>query len=122
VEIDGAPFLGNADATVTLMEFSDYQCPFCARHYREVMPTLVEEYVQSGKLKYVMRENPIVSIHSRAMPASKAALCAQEQGKYWEMHNHLFDNQRELTDENIQSWAASIGLDTASFSECYSGD
>lgn len=118
VTVDGAPFLGDANATVTLMEFSDYQCPFCARHYRDVLPTLVKEYVETGKLKYVMRENPILSIHSRAMPASQAALCAFDQGKYWEMHNAIFDNQRQLSDENLKTYAATIGLDTAVFNSC----
>jgi len=118
VTVDGAPFLGEAQATVTLMEFSDYQCPFCSRHYREVMPALVEEYVETGKLKYVMRENPIQSIHPRAMPASQAALCAYDQGKYWEMHDMIFENQRELSDENLKSYAATIGLDTAAFNTC----
>jgi len=122
VTMDGAPFLGDADAPVTLMEFSDYQCPFCSRHYRDVMPTLVEEYVNTGKVKYVMRENPIQSIHSRALPAAKAALCAQDQDKYWEMSNMLFDNQRELTDENLQSFAATIGLDTTAFNACLVSD
>ena len=122
VTIDDSPVLGDADATVTLMEFSDYQCPFCARHYRDVMPTLVKEYVETGKLKYVMRESPIESIHPRAMPASQAALCAHEQGQYWEMHNRLFDNQRELTDENLKAWAAELGLDTAAFNACLDGN
>lgn len=118
VTVDSAPVLGSANATVTLMEFSDYQCPFCARHYREVMPTLVKDYVDTGKLKYVMRENPIQSIHSRAMAASQAGLCAHDQGKYWEMHNRMFDNQRELTDENLKAWAVEIGLDDAAFTAC----
>jgi protein-disulfide isomerase len=118
VTIDGAPVLGDANATVTVMEFSDYQCPFCSRHHRDVMPTLVTDYVETGKLKYVMRENPILSIHNRAMPASQAALCANDQGKYWEMHNLLFENQRELSDENLKSYAATTGLDTAAFNAC----
>jgi protein-disulfide isomerase len=121
VTIDGAPVLGNADATVTLMEFSDYQCPFCARHYRDVMPTLVKEYVDTGKLKFVMRESPILSIHPRAMAASQAALCANDQGKYWDMHNKLFDNQRDMTDENLKSWATELGLDAAAFTACLDG-
>ncbi len=118
VSIGAAPFLGAEDATVTLMEFSDYQCPFCSRHYREVMPTLVEDYVESGQLKYVMRENPILSIHPRAMAASQAALCAQDQGRYWEMHNLIFDNQRQLTDEDLKAHAGTLGLDTAAFNDC----
>jgi len=117
--VEGAPFMGKYDAPVTLMEFSDYQCPFCSRHYRETMPTLVKDYVETGKLRFVMRENPIQSIHSRAMPASLAALCANDQGKYWEMHNIMFEHQRELTDENLKSYAATIGLNTAEFDSCF---
>jgi len=116
---EGAPFLGKADAPVTLMEFSDYQCPFCSRHYRDTMPTLVKDYVDSGQLKYVMRENPIQSIHSRAMGAAQAALCANDQGKYWDMHNIMFDNQRELAEENLKSYAATIGLNTDEFNSCF---
>lgn len=118
VSIGDAPYLGEEDAVVTLMEFSDYQCPFCSRHYREVMPTLVKDYVESGKLKYVMRENPIMSLHPQAMAASQAALCADDQGKYWEMHNLIFDNQREIADENLKAHAKTIGLDVAAFDEC----
>ena len=106
------------NATVTLIEFSDYQCPFCARHYRDVMPTLISEYVDTGKLKFVMRENPIPSLHRNAMNASMAALCAKDQNKYWEMHNMLFDNQRKLGVDNLKAFAATLGLNTATFDEC----
>lgn len=118
VSIGPSPFKGASDATVTLIEYSDYQCPFCSRHYRDVMPALVEEYVETGKLKYVMRENPIASIHSNAVNASLAALCAKEQDRYWEMHNIMFDNQRQLGVENLKKFAAEIGLDTAEFDDC----
>jgi len=118
ISIGSSPFKGKPDATVTLVEFSDYQCPFCARNYRDVMPTLVTEYIETGKLKFVMRENPIPSLHKNAMNASHAALCAGDQGKYWEMHNILFDNQRELGVDNLKAFAANLGLDTANFNEC----
>ena len=118
VSIGFSPYKGSADAPVTLIEYSDYQCPFCSRHYRDVMPTLVTEYVDTGKLKYVMRENPIASIHPYATGASLAALCANNQGKYWEMHNIMFDNQRALSDENLKAYAADIGLNTTQFDEC----
>jgi protein-disulfide isomerase len=116
--IGESPFLGAADAPVTLIEYSDYQCPFCARHYRQVMPALVSEYVETGKLRYVMRENPIPSLHREAFNASMAALCAGDQGKYWEMHNLLFDNQRTLNVDGMKGFAESLGLDTAAFNEC----
>lgn len=119
VTIDDAPVLGDSSATVTLMEFSDYQCPFCARHYREVMPTLVKDYVETGQLKYVMRENPIRSIHSRATDASIAALCAKDQGRYWEMHNLMFDDIKKLSNEDLIGHATSLGLDMTQFNSCY---
>ena len=118
VSVGDSPYKGKADATVTLMEFSDYQCPFCARNYRDVMPGLVKEYVDTGKLKFVMRENPIPSLHRNAMNASHAALCARDQDQYWEMHNLLFDNQRTLTVENLKGFADTLGLDTNEFNEC----
>ncbi|MFC1701701.1 DsbA family protein, partial [Pseudomonadota bacterium] len=121
VSIGSSPVKGQANAIVTLMEFSDYQCPFCARHYRDVMPTLQAEYIDTGKVKFVMREKPIPSLHRNAMNASMAALCAGDQGKYWEMHNLLFDNQKELGDENLKAFAGTLGLDTSKFNECLDG-
>jgi len=118
VSIGPSPYKGKADATVTLMEFSDYQCPFCARNYREVMPTLVKDYIDTGKLKFVMREMPIPSLHRNAMNASLAALCAGDQDKYWEMHNVMFEKQRELDADNLKTMAGNIGLESASFNEC----
>ena len=118
VTLGASPFLGEPDATVTMVEYSDYQCPFCARHYRNVMPTLVKDYVDTGKLKYVMRENPIPSLHAQAFNASLAALCAGDQGQYWEMHNRLFDNQRTLNPDLMKSFAADMGLDTKRFDKC----
>jgi protein-disulfide isomerase len=118
VSIGLSPYKGAEDAPITIIEFSDFQCPFCSRHARDVMPTLITEYVDSGKLKYVMRESPIASIHPQATAASIAALCANNQGKYWDMHDKLFENQRELNPENMKAYAADIGLDTAQFDEC----
>jgi len=118
ISIGDSPFKGKADAPVTVIEYSDYQCPFCARSYRDVMPILQEEYIDTGKVRFVMRENPLVSIHKDATNASIAALCAGDQGKYWEMHNQLFDNQKALAVDNLKSYAESIGLDTAEFNDC----
>ena len=120
--IGPSPYKGKAGATATLIELSDYQCPFCARNYRDVMPTLQEEYIDTGKLKFVMREYPIPSLHRNAMKASMAALCAGDQDKYWEMHNIMFENQRELGVDNLKAYAGTIGLDTAVFNECLDGD
>ena len=118
VGIGDSPVKGDPKAPVTLIEYSDYQCPFCARHYRDVLPTLTSEYIDTGKLKFVMRENPIESIHRNAAGASMAGLCAKDQGKYWEMHDKMFDNQNSLDVDSLKKYAAELELDTAAFDEC----
>ncbi len=118
VSIGDSPYKGAVDAKVTLIEFSDYQCPFCSRHYRDVMPPIVKDYVDTGKVKYVMMEHPIPSLHKNAYDASLAALCAGAQGKYWEMHNIMFDNQKDLGVDSLKSFAATIGLNTSEFDAC----
>lgn len=118
ISIGESPYKGDEAATVTLIEYSDYQCPYCARNYREVMPALIEEYVDTGKLKFVMRENPIPSLHRNAMNASLAALCANDQGKYWEMHNMMFENQRTLDVANLRDFAGKIGTNVDEFNAC----
>ena len=118
ISIGESPYKGAIDATVTLIEYSDYQCPYCARNYRDVMPALVAEYVDTGKLKFVMRENPIPSLHRNAMNASLAALCAGDQGKYWEMHDIMFDNQKTLDVANLRDYAGKIGTNVTEFNDC----
>ena len=110
------PTKGDRNARLTLVEFSDYQCPFCGRHVREVLPQIDKEYIETGKLKYVFMDLPLESIHKSAFKAAEAAECAGEQGKYWPMHDRLFGNQKAL-----EPWAAhaeAIGLDAAKFEEC----
>jgi protein-disulfide isomerase len=113
-----SPTRGAADAPVTLVEFSDYQCPFCKRHATDVMPEIVKQYVDSGKVRIVMREMPIESIHPLALAASNAALCAREQGQYWAMHDLLFANQKSLQPADLKAHAVTLGLDTAAFDAC----
>lgn len=118
VSIGDSPIKGDAEAPVTIIEYSDYQCPFCARNYRDVLPLLEQEYIDTGKVRFVMRENPLTSIHRNAMDASIAALCAGDQGKYWEMHDLMFDNPKNLSIDDLKSNAATIGLDTSKFNAC----
>ena len=117
VTIDNAPFLGDADAIVTLVEFSDYDCPFCRRHKDQVMPDLVKNFVDTGIMKYVMREFPL-AMHPNAKGAAQAALCAGDQDQYWQMHDKMFANQRKLGVENLKAFAVELGLDTAAFDAC----
>jgi protein-disulfide isomerase len=121
-KLGDVPYKGEYDAPVTLIEFSDYQCPYCKRHATAVMPTLISKYVDTGKLRFVMREFPIENLHRRAVAASEAALCAGDQGQYWGMHDALFADQKANTDENFQQMAASLGLDESAFLECMSSD
>ena len=107
---------GDPNAKLTLVEFSDYQCPFCGRHERDTNPQIQKEYVETGKVKYVFLDLPLESIHKLAFKAAEAANCAAEQGKYWEMHDRLFESQQAL--EPWAPHAEAIGLDVARFQEC----
>jgi protein-disulfide isomerase len=89
VSIEGGATKGNKDAKVTLVEFTDYQCPFCSRHFRDAMPQIDNDYVKTANIRYVLREFPLASIHPLAFKAAEAANCSGEQGKYWEMHDRL---------------------------------
>jgi protein-disulfide isomerase len=107
VPIDGAPVKGSPEALITLVEFSDYECPFCSRAHVTVQK-LQEQY--GNKLRVVMKQNPL-SFHPRAKPAALAAMAAGEQGKYWEYHDKLFANQKQLDDASLEKYAQELGLD-----------
>lgn len=112
------PTKGSKAARLVLVEFTDYECPFCARYFHDTLPQLEKEYIQTGKLRYVLREFPLESIHPQAFKAAEAALCAGEQGKYWEMHDRLFSNQQALGPGDLVAHAQAVGLDAAEFQQC----
>ena len=116
--VAGTPAKGNRGATVAVIEFSDYQCPFCSRYATQTYPQLNKEYVESGKVQYFFVNYPIEQIHPFAFKAHEAASCAAEQGKYWEMHDRLFGNQSLLAPPELSKHAAAIGLDMAKFQPC----
>lgn len=118
LSVDGRPFKGEKNAKVTLIEFADYQCPFCARHARETLPQIEAEHIKTGNVKYVFRDFPIESIHPQALKAAEAAHCAGEQGKYWEMHGRLFADQRALGLKDLPQHAQALALDARNFQEC----
>ena len=95
ISADDDPIMGNPNAPITIIEFSDFQCPFCARFHTQTLPLILEEYIDQGKVKLVFRDFPIQSIHPNALPASIAAECANEQSKFREMHDMLFEKQNE---------------------------
>ncbi len=117
VSIDDDPIKGDKNAPVTIIEFSDYECPFCKRSYDNVVTKIDEEYISKGKVKLVFRDYPL-PFHKKAIPAAVAANCAGEQGKYWEVHDFLFENPGKLDAASVISSAAGIGLDKAKFEAC----
>jgi protein-disulfide isomerase len=115
VSVAGDPAKGPAAAPITIVEFSDFQCPYCAR----VNPTLKQVEEKYGdKLRMVFRDFPLVQIHKEAAKAAEAGECAHEQGKFWEMHDRLFANQSKLQVEALKQAASEIGLDSVKFNAC----
>ena len=109
--------LGRAAAPLTMIEFTDYQCPYCRRFQAEVWPKLKREYIDTGKLRYIARDLPL-AIHAAAAPAAEAAHCAGEQGKFWDMHAALLGGPADLPSGGIERRAHAVGLDLARFDEC----
>lgn len=117
------PVLGDSDATVTIVEFTDFQCPFCARHYTQTFGQIKTNYIDTGKVKYELRNYPLTGIHPQAMSSAEAALCAHKQGKFWPMHDELFEtvNVWGSAADPIAEYkkiAATLGLNAASFASC----
>lgn len=118
VDVAGEPAKGDANAKLTLVEFSEYQCPFCGRHVRDVFPSIDKDYIQTGKARYVFKDLPLESIHKNAFKAAEAAHCAGEEKKHWEMHDRLFANQNSLEPAMLTAHATAIGLDSKKFQTC----
>jgi len=114
--------LGNADAPVTIYEYSDFQCPFCATAAAETVPSLDTEYLATGKAKLIFKA--LAFIGDESMWAAEAALCAGDQGKFWEYHNKLFEEQKgenkgAFKVENLRLFAQEIGLNEGDFNTCF---
>lgn len=118
VPVDDDPILGPKKAPITIVEFSDYECPYCKRWHSQVFNQLMEEY--PGKIRFVFRDFPLSSIHPNAAPAAEAADCAHEQGKFWEFNDMLFNGQLGLSPDAYIAYAQELGLDMDKFQECVS--
>ena len=119
VDIAGAPAKGSDSAPVTLVEISDYHCPFCRRHVQQTQPQIYSEYVDSGKVRHVFIHYPIDQLHPEAYKSHEAASCAGDQGKFWELHAKLFEVSAR-TDEQIAGLAFAVGLDVNALKACMS--
>jgi protein-disulfide isomerase len=114
-------FRGDSSAHVAIVEYADFECPYCGEYERATFPQILNNYIATGKVKYFYRDLPLPG-HARAMPAARAARCAGEQGKYWEMHDSLFARQTALSAPALLDRAQTLGLDTAKFTECQSSE
>lgn len=119
ITLGDQPSKGNASAKVTLVEVSDYHCPFCRRQTLQTMPQLMAEYVNTGKVRYVFIDYPIAQLHPDAFKAHEAAACAGDQGKYWQMHDLLFTNAPARDASQLTATAGMLGgVDTKKFEAC----
>lgn len=119
--VRAANILGNQDAKVSIVEFADFQCPYCGRHHQSVEPSLVEEYVKTGKANIVYKH--LAFLGPESVGAAVAAECAADQGKFWEYHDYLFEhqageNQGAFTQDKLLAFGKDIGLDSAAFEKC----
>jgi protein-disulfide isomerase len=115
VSTDGDPSIGPSDAPITIVEFSDYQCPYCQSWYQQTFDQLMANY--PDKILFVYRDLPLPG-HPESLPAAEAANCAGEQGAYWKFHNDLFSGQYSLGRAAYEQYASDLGMDTAAFSAC----
>jgi protein-disulfide isomerase len=122
LSVDGAPTKGNTNAKLTLIEFSDFECPYCGRYVREAYPQVERDYVSTGKIRYVFRHFPLAGLHPRAMKAAEAGECGRIQGKFWPLHDQLFANQKALEPPALVTYARAAGLETKPFETCLNGE
>jgi protein-disulfide isomerase len=116
--LQGAQIKGAAQAQVVLVEFSDFQCPFCASYAATSYPQITREYVDTGRVRYAFMSFPIESLHPLAFKAHVAAACAGDEGRFWEMHDRLFSQQKAADAKALAGYAAAIGLDAPRFDSC----
>ncbi|MBI2565276.1 DsbA family protein [Candidatus Woesearchaeota archaeon] len=110
---------GSPDAKVSIYEFSDFQCPFCKQFYSEILGQLEQEYISTGKVRFVYKDFPLTNIHPLSVESAIAARCAGEQGLFWAYHNKLFENQLGISEANLKVWAKELGLNIEQFNSCY---
>lgn len=119
-EISGEDSRGEASARIAVIEYGDFECPFCGQYERDSFPKILQNYIQTGKIKYLYRDLPLH--HPHAMLAARASHCAGDQSKYWEMHDALFASQSNLVEEHLSALAGSLGLDATKFANCLASD
>lgn len=120
ISVKGAMMQGSPTAKVAIIEYSDFECPFCGEFARQTLPTLQEKYIKTGRVQFYFFHNPLL-IHAEAEKAAEAGVCAARQGKGWEMHDALFADQKHLDTVSIETRAQRLGLDRRGFEACLGG-
>jgi protein-disulfide isomerase len=120
--IDDSASLGRADAKLVMIEFTDFDCPFCARYAQTTKDQIVKEYVDTGKMRYVFRHMPLRQLHPNAHRESEAAECARRQDKFWQMYPRLFESKQTSSEADLRAHASAIGLNAAAFEKCLAGE
>ena len=121
LNISNNPMMGNKSAEVIFVEFTDYECPFCGRHYQQTYPQIIKNYVDTKKVLLVLKDFPLSQIHPEAQKSAEAAHCVREQKSddgYFKMHDKLFENQQSLSVENYKKWARELGVNGVKFDAC----
>jgi protein-disulfide isomerase len=116
LRLDRDPHLGSPQAVIGIVEFSDYQCPYCRGFHQELFPQLKQKYIDTGLVQFIHKDLPLTRIHAQAMPAALAAVCAGQQGRFWQMHDALFESA--LAPALYPQLAQRLGLDAAKFAAC----
>ena len=110
---------GNKNAKVAIVEFSDYECPYCQSFFQNSLPSIESAYIKTNKVLHIFKDYPLSSIHPYALVGAEAAWCAGEQGKYWQMHDTIYSTNQSQNDQTkLESDAASLGLNTSQFNAC----
>lgn len=118
LHMEGAPMLGSKDAPVTMVEFSDYQCPFCQRFHLQVYGELKKDFIDTGKVRFYSRDLPIDQIHPNAMRAAQAARCAGDQGQFWALRDIMSSHPENLDLPSLVADASGLKLNSDSFRKC----
>jgi protein-disulfide isomerase len=121
LKIEGSAAKGNPDAKLVMVEFSDFECPFCERYVRETYPKVDRDYISTGKVRYVFRHFPLVEIHPHALKAGEAGECARRQDMFWGLHDRLFANPKQLDRNALVEHARATGVQMGPFETCLDG-
>ena len=118
VSTTGLASVGSASATVAVIEYTDFQCPYCRQYFIETWPELYRQHISTGQIRYLFSHLPIASIHSQARAAAEAAECGHRQGKFWELRSLLFQNPKALTRDDLTRHAKKVSLNIPLFESC----